>query len=103
MGFGELQQIGLGLGIQEGESGGGLKGDTGTGGGGGNQEEEVRDREWRETVRNLLLVVDGMVSLTLSLSLSHSLSKVSWELMRKRTSAWGSLNNYRPMMNWRLN
>jgi len=28
--------------------------------------QEVKDREWRETVRNLLLVVDGMVSCSLS-------------------------------------
>lgn len=26
---------------------------------------QVEDREWRETVRNLLLVVDGMVSVAL--------------------------------------
>jgi len=49
LGLGEIG-LGLGMGIGE-EDNRGREG-----------EQEVRDREWRETVRNLLLVVDGMVS-----------------------------------------
>ena len=58
LGLGEIG-LGLGMGIGE-EDNRGREG-----------EQEVRDREWRETVRNLLLVVDGMVS-TPSLSLVGS-------------------------------
>jgi len=62
LGLGEIG-LGLGMGIGE-EDNRGREG-----------EQEVRDREWRETVRNLLLVVDGMVS-TPSLSLVVVGSKV---------------------------